>query len=72
MRKLLAIVNDNTLTMMRLVLGVVFLLRGSQKMLGWFGGFGYSGTMNFFTSQLHIPVYLRFWPSALSSLEASD
>ena len=56
MRKLLATVNDNTLTLMRLVLGVVFFLHGSQKMLGWFGGFGYSGTMNFFTSQLHIPV----------------
>jgi putative oxidoreductase len=56
MRKLLATVNDYTLTLMRLVLGVVFFLHGSQKMLGWFGGFGFSGTMNFFTSQLHIPA----------------
>jgi putative oxidoreductase len=56
MRRLLATVNDYTLTLMRLVLGVVFFLHGSQKMLGWFGGFGFSGTMNFFTSQLHIPA----------------
>jgi putative oxidoreductase len=56
MSKLLATVNDNTLTLMRLVLGVVFFLHGSQKMLGWFGGFGFSGTMNFFTTQMHIPT----------------
>ena len=56
MKKLLATVNDNTLTLIRLVLGVVFFLHGSQKLLGWFGGFGFSGTMNFFTSMLHIPA----------------
>ena len=60
MRKLLATVNDNSLTLMRLVLGVVFFLHGSQKMLGWFGGFGFSGTMNFFTSQMHIPAPFAF------------
>ena len=56
MKKLLATVNDNSLTLMRLILGVVFFLHGSQKLLGWFGGFGFSGTMNFFTSMLHIPA----------------
>ena len=56
MKKLLATVDDNTLTVMRLILGVVFFLHGSQKLLGWFGGFGFSGTMNFFTSMLHIPA----------------
>jgi len=56
MKKLLATVDDNTLTLMRLILGVVFFLHGSQKLLGWFGGFGFSGTMNFFTSMLHIPA----------------
>src|ERR1700722_20959104 len=56
MKKLLSTVDDNTLTLMRLILGVVFFLHGSQKLLGWFGGFGFSGTMNFFTSMLHIPA----------------
>jgi putative oxidoreductase len=58
MKKLLATVNDNTLTLMRLILGIVFFLHGSQKMLGWFGGYGFSGTMQFFTGMMHIPAPL--------------
>src|ERR1700732_3077961 len=60
MKKLLVTPNDGTLTLIRLVLGIVFFLHGSQKMLGWFGGFGFSGTMNFFTSQMHIPAVFAF------------
>ncbi|MGA2429191.1 MAG: DoxX family protein [Candidatus Acidiferrum sp.] len=56
MKKLLATPNDGVLTLMRLILGIVFFLHGSQKMLGWFGGFGFSGTMHFFTGMLHIPA----------------
>ena len=44
-----------TLTILRLVLGVVFFVHGAQKALGWFGGYGFSGTMGFFTQQLGIP-----------------
>jgi putative oxidoreductase len=60
MKKLLATTNDGTLTVMRLVLGLVFFAHGSQKVLGWFGGFGFSGTMNFFTSVMHIPALFAF------------
>lgn len=60
MKKLLATSNDGTLTLMRLVLGLVFFAHGSQKMLGWFGGYGFSGTMNMFTSFLHIPAPFAF------------
>jgi putative oxidoreductase len=45
---------------MRLVLGVLFFLHGSQKMLGWFGGFGFSGTMQAFTGMMHIPAPFAF------------
>jgi putative oxidoreductase len=55
-RKLLATSDDWTLTLLRLVLGVTFFMHGAQKMLGWFGGYGFSGTMGFFTNLLHIPV----------------
>ena len=59
-RKLFA-TDDNTATaILRLVLGVVFFAHGAQKMLGWFGGFGFSGTMGFFTGTMHIPAPLAF------------
>jgi putative oxidoreductase len=28
--------------------------------LGWFGGYGFSGTMGFFTQQMHIPAVFAF------------
>ena len=37
--------------MLRVVLGIVFFAHGAQKMLGWFGGYGFSGTMGFFTKR---------------------
>src|SRR3981189_1614095 len=53
--------DDGTATaILRLVLGVVFLAHGAQKMLGWFGGFGFSGTMGFFTGPMHIPALFAF------------
>jgi len=58
--KLLATSNDLTLTVVRLVLGLVFFAHGAQKMLGWFGGYGFHGTMGFFTQQMGIPAPLAF------------
>lgn len=58
LRKLFA-TDDNTATaILRVVLGVVFFAHGAQKMLGWFGGFGFSGTMGYFTAAMHIPAPL--------------
>jgi len=59
-RKLMHTSDDLTLTLLRLVLGVVFLAHGAQKMLGWFGGGGYSATMGFFTQTLGIPAAFAF------------
>jgi putative oxidoreductase len=59
-KKLISTSDDIVLTMLRLVLGVVFFAHGAQKLLGWFGGFGFSGTMGFFTHQLGIPAPLAF------------
>jgi putative oxidoreductase len=55
-RKLLATSDDWMLTVLRLVMGVTFFMHGAQKMLGWFGGYGFSGTMGFFTNMMHIPA----------------
>ncbi len=47
-RKLINTTNDPAITVLRLILGVVFFAHGAQKTLGWFGGYGFSGTMGFF------------------------
>ena len=59
LRRLLHTNNDPVLTVVRLVLGVVFFAHGSQKMLGWFGGYGFSGTMGFFEHN-GIPAVFAF------------
>jgi putative oxidoreductase len=48
------------IVILRLVLGVVFFAEGAQKMLGWFGGSGFAGTMGFFIGTMHIPAPLAF------------
>ena len=59
-RKLTATDNDVATTILRLVLGVIFFAHGAQKMLGWFGGYGFTGTMGFFTGMMHIPGVFAF------------
>ena len=59
-RKLCATDDSIAPAILRLVLGVVFFAHGAQKMLGWFGGYGFSGTMDFFTQMMHIPAPLAF------------
>lgn len=59
-KKLLGTPDDKLMTVLRLVLGVVFFAHGAQKMLGWFGGYGFKGTMGFFTQVAHIPAPLAF------------
>ncbi len=49
LKRLMGTIDDVSLTTLRVVLGVVFFAHGAQKMLGWFGGFGFHGTMGAFT-----------------------
>jgi putative oxidoreductase len=51
--------NELALAIPRLILGVVFFPHGAQKMLGWFGGGGFNGTMGYFESQ-GIPAVFAF------------
>jgi putative oxidoreductase len=59
-RKLLATDSDGATAIVRLVLGMIFFVHGAQKMLGWFGGYGFTGTMGFFTGVMHIPALFAF------------
>jgi putative oxidoreductase len=47
--------NNKSATFLRVALGLVLFPHGAQKLLGWFGGFGFTGTMNYFTGTLHLP-----------------
>ncbi|MGD0965588.1 MAG: DoxX family protein [Candidatus Acidiferrales bacterium] len=59
-RRLFATDDSIAVLILRLVLGLVFFAHGAQKMLGWFGGFGFTGTMHFFAGVMHIPAPLAF------------
>ena len=50
--------NDPTLTVARLMLALVFLGHGSQKMFGLFGGLGYPRTLQMFEETMGIPPVL--------------
>jgi len=44
----------------RIVLGSVLFAHGAQKLLGWFNGYGFSGTMNYFTETEGLPWIVGF------------
>jgi putative oxidoreductase len=46
----------------RLTLALVFFPHGAQKVLGWFGGYGFTGTMGYFTSTAHLPYAVALLP----------
>ena len=52
--------NDWTGLVTRLTIGLILFPHGAQKMLGIFGGYGFSGTMGFFTDTMHLPWLIGF------------
>lgn len=51
---------DWTGLILRMTLGLVMFPHGVQKLLGWYGGSGFSGTMGFFTETMHLPWIIGF------------
>jgi putative oxidoreductase len=56
MRRLVQTSGDWTDLVLRLALGIVFFPHGAQKVLGWFGGYGFGATLDFFTGKMGVPV----------------
>ena len=45
---------------LRLFTAIVIFPHGAQKLLGWFGGFGFEGSMNYFTGTVDLPWVVGF------------
>lgn len=45
---------------LRFFLGLVLFPHGAQKLLGWFGGFGFGGSMTYFTETVGLPWIVGF------------
>ena len=52
---------DSGALIARIFLGVVILPHGLQKLLGLFGGYGFSATIDFFSGSMGIPVPVGFF-----------
>ena len=52
--------NDGVALVLRVLLGIVFFPHGMQKLLGWYGGLGFSGTMHMFTVNMGVPALFAF------------
>ena len=53
--------NDNfSYWVPRVMLGCVMFPHGVQKLLGWFGGFGFTNTMTYFTQTAGLPWVVAF------------
>lgn len=59
MKKIIA-TNPNNLSALiaRLALGITLFPHGAQKLLGLFGGYGFSGTMGFLTAKAGLPYII--------------
>jgi putative oxidoreductase len=62
--------NNSLLAVQRALLGAVMFPHGAQKLLGWFGGYGFDGTMKFFTQTMHFPALLALLVILAESLGA--
>src|ERR1035437_8925244 len=71
MKKLLATNPNNwTALIARLGLGITVFPHGAQKLLGWFGGFGFNGSMGFLTGLAHLPWIISLLVILIESIGA--
>ncbi len=49
---------DVTLLLTRIFLGGIVFAHGAQKLFGWFAGYGFDGTVDYFTETIGLPYLL--------------
>jgi len=70
LKKILTTDNSYNWTILRIALGVVMLAHGLQKAFGWFGGYGWDGTMGYFTGAVGMPYILGAFTILIESVGA--
>ncbi|MDO6431670.1 DoxX family protein [Flavitalea sp. BT771] len=61
MKQLIFKTNDSIAPLfLRIFLAIVLFPHGAQKLFGWFGGYGFAGTMDYFKNTTGIPWILGF------------
>jgi putative oxidoreductase len=71
MKRLIATNPDHSAALIaRVVLGLVIFPHGAQKLLGWFAGFGFEGTMGYMTGQMRLPWVIGCLVVLIESLGA--
>lgn len=70
-RQLLHTDSTNTAALLlRITLGVVMFPHGAQKLFGWFGGNGFSGTIGYMTGSAGLPWIVAFLVILIESVGA--
>ncbi len=62
--------NNTAALIARLALGIVVFPHGAQKLFGWFGGYGFQGTMGFLTGQVGLPYVVGLLVILIESIGA--
>src|SRR5690348_7612059 len=55
---------------LRVVLGGIMFPHGAQKLFGWFGGYGFTATIDFFTRSMRLPWTLSVLIILIESIGA--
>jgi len=69
-RKIFETADTYNWTLLRIILGTVMLAHGLQKAFGFFGGFGWNATMQYFTGFVGLPAPLAALVILIESLGA--
>lgn len=69
-QKIFTTQNNYSWTILRITLGIVMLAHGVQKAFGWFGGYGWDGTMGYFAGVVGLPSILAAFIILIESLGA--
>ena len=71
MKKILATNSSNWSALIaRLALGITVFPHGAQKLFGWYGGYGFEGTMGFMTTQAGLPYIVALLIILIESIAA--